>query len=88
MAASFPRHMVHVMQASQESRETERPVATEAPLLVSVPEAARLLGVGTTFAWTMVHRGELPVVKLGRRVLVSRAALERLVGIDERETSV
>jgi excisionase family DNA binding protein len=55
----------------------------ETPLLVSVPEAARLLGVGTTFGWAMVRSGELPSVKLGRRVLVPRAALERLASAHE-----
>ncbi len=49
------------------------------PLLVSVPEAARLLGVGRTFGWTLVRNGEMPTVRLGKRVLVPRAALERLV---------
>lgn len=52
--------------------------ASDAPLLVSVPEAARLLGVGTTFGWALVHSGEIPSVKLGRRVLVPRAALEHV----------
>jgi excisionase family DNA binding protein len=52
----------------------------ETPLLVSVPEAARLLGVGTTFGWAMVRNGEIPSVRLGRRVLVPRAALEQLAG--------
>lgn len=48
------------------------------PLLVAVPEAARLLGIGSTLAWDLVRSGDLPSVKLGRRVLVSRAALEQL----------
>ena len=52
----------------------------ETPLLVSVPEAARLLGVGTTFGWAMVRNGEIPSVRLGRRVLVPRAVLEQLAG--------
>ena len=59
------------------------PDTHETPLLVSVPEAARLLGVGTTFGWAMVRSGELPSVKLGRRVLVPRAALERLASTHE-----
>src|SRR5438046_2000995 len=50
------------------------------PLLVAVPDAARLLGIGTIFAWELVRAGDLPSVKLGRRVLVPRAALERLAG--------
>jgi excisionase family DNA binding protein len=55
------------------------------PLLVSVPEAARLLGVGKTFAWTLVHSGSVPTVRLGKRVLVPRAALERLADLRARE---
>ncbi len=51
----------------------------EVPLLLSVPEAARLLGVGVTFGWMLVHNGDVPSVRLGRRVLVPRADLERLV---------
>lgn len=57
------------------------PDPLETPLLVSVPEAARLLGVGTTFGWAMVRNGDMPSVRLGRRVLVPRAALEHLARI-------
>ena len=63
-------------------KPSRRPDLPETPLLISVPEAARLLGVGTTFGWTMVRRGEIPTVKLGRRVLVPRAAVEQLVVAD------
>lgn len=58
--------------------QRQRPKPAEEPLLLSVPEAARLLGVGATFGWTMVRRGEIPTIKLGRRVLVPRAAIEQL----------
>lgn len=61
-------------------------VPGELPLLISVPEAARLLGVGPSLGWTLVHSGELPSVRLGRRVLVPRAALERLVITQETGT--
>jgi len=57
-----------------------------APLLVAVPDAARLLGIGPTFAWELVRAGAIPSVKLGRRVLVPRAALERLAGMHASET--
>ena len=55
----------------------------EIPLLVSVPEAARLLGVGKTLGWKMVRSGQLPTKKFGTRVLVPRVALERLARAED-----
>ena len=48
------------------------------PLLLSVPNAARALGIGSTLCWELVHSGRLETVRLGRRVLVPRLAVERL----------
>lgn len=72
---THPTHLTHVQPID--------PLDT--PLLVAVPDAARLLGIGTTFAWEMVRAGDLPSVKLGRRVLVPRVALERLAGMQVSE---
>lgn len=46
---------------------------------MSVPEAAIRLGIGRTQAYAAVQRGEIPAVKVGRRLLVPEAALERLL---------
>lgn len=46
---------------------------------LTVDEAARELGIGRTLAFQMARTGQLPVIRLGRRVLVPRAALERLL---------
>ena len=49
-------------------------------LAVSVPTAARILGVGTTTMWGLVGSGsEVEVLRIGRRTLVTMASLERLV---------
>jgi prophage regulatory protein len=48
-------------------------------LLVDSREVARLLGIGRTKAFQMMARDELPVVRIGRCVRVSRAGLERWV---------
>lgn len=71
--SATPKHPTLPMQY-----RTIEPLNT--PLLVAVPDAARLLGIGTTFAWELVRAGDIPSVKLGRRVLIPRAALERLAG--------
>jgi excisionase family DNA binding protein len=50
------------------------------PLTMTVEQAAKLLGVGRGTAYEAARRGELPTVKLGRRLLVPRAALMRMLG--------
>lgn len=54
------------------------------PLAMSVEEAARLLCISRTLAYEAVAKGELPAVRLGRRIIVPRRALEQfLAGASE-----
>jgi excisionase family DNA binding protein len=46
----------------------------------TVTEAAQLLGISRASAYEAAHRGELPVQVIGRRMLVPRVALLRLLG--------
>ena len=48
-------------------------------LVVSVPEAAMLLGISRTHAYELIARGELPSIRLGRRILVPVRPLLRLL---------
>ncbi len=50
------------------------PPAAE-PLLLNSREVARLLCIGRTKAFQLMASGELPVVRIGRCVRVSRAAV-------------
>ena len=45
-------------------------------LLLSVKEASELLGVGTGLIYEMVRREEIPHIRLGRLVKISRQCLE------------
>lgn len=45
-------------------------------LALSVEEAGALLGISRDLAYDLVARGELPSVRLGRRLVVPRRALE------------
>lgn len=47
---------------------------------LSVPEAAEVLGIGRSAAYQAARTGELPTIKIGRRVLVPMVALDRLLG--------
>ena len=46
---------------------------------LSVDEAARLLGLSRASTYRAVHRGELPCIRIGRRLLIVRGPLERLL---------
>ena len=45
-------------------------------------EAFDLLGVGRTSGYELIRKGELPVLRLGGKLLVPTAHLLRLVGLD------
>jgi excisionase family DNA binding protein len=46
---------------------------------LTIPEVARLLGVGRNTLYDAVNRGEIPVLRIGRRILMSRPAFDRLM---------
>ena len=51
----------------------------ESRLTLSVDEAAALLGISRALAYELIARRELPSLRLGRRIVVPRRALEQLV---------
>jgi excisionase family DNA binding protein len=53
---------------------------------MTVEEAAARLGISRTLAYELAREGRLPVpvIRLGRRVVVSRLALERVLGAERR----
>jgi excisionase family DNA binding protein len=51
-------------------------------LTYTLTEAACRLGISRALAYEAAHRGELPVCRIGRRMLVPRVALLRLLGQD------
>lgn len=56
----------------------------EQPMLLSVPEAARMLRIGTTLAYELIGHGDLPHVRLGRALRVPRRALEEWIAANTR----
>jgi excisionase family DNA binding protein len=55
--------------------------------LLTIPEAAKVLGIARTSAYEAVRRGELPALHVGKRVYVPRAQLEAWVGETEPPAS-
>jgi excisionase family DNA binding protein len=56
----------------------EFPMPTECQTL-KIEEAAKILGISRNTAYEAVKSGQVPIVKIGRRLLVPRAALERML---------
>lgn len=56
---------------------------------LSVPAAGRYLGLGRAQAYAAASRGEIPTLRLGRRILVPTALLARRLGLmrDEAQTT-
>jgi excisionase family DNA binding protein len=48
---------------------------------ITVEEAARLLGIGRGLAYAAVADGTLPAIRVGRRLLIPKAALLALLGV-------
>jgi len=48
-------------------------------LTLSVPEAGRLLGIGKNASYEAAARGDIPVIRIGGRLLVPRRGLQHLL---------
>jgi excisionase family DNA binding protein len=46
---------------------------------VSVEEAGKILGYSRNTTYEAIQRGEVPVIRLGRKIRVPKAALQRLL---------
>jgi excisionase family DNA binding protein len=49
------------------------------PVVISVAQAALLAGVSRQSAYEAARRGEIPTVRIGRRILVPRVKLLRIL---------
>jgi excisionase family DNA binding protein len=49
------------------------------PRTYRVEEAAQLLGVGRNQFYEALKRGDFPCIRVGKRLLIPRAALDRLL---------
>jgi excisionase family DNA binding protein len=55
--------------------------------VLTVDEVAQVLRISRGHAFEMVRNGTIPSLKLGRRLLVTRAALERLLAGDAQQVT-
>jgi excisionase family DNA binding protein len=58
---------------------TENDMSEDKRLTLTVPEAAERLGISRNAAYEAAQRGEIPSIRVGKRLLVPRAAFEKLL---------
>ncbi len=59
---------------------------TPQTLTLTVPEAAKVLGISRALAYEAARTGDLPTVRFGRRLVVPRAALDRVLNGETAHT--
>ena len=47
--------------------------------VVTVLEAAEILGIGKNLCYEAIRRGEIEAIRIGKRIVVSRLAIERML---------
>jgi excisionase family DNA binding protein len=58
-----------------------RPASLAAlPPTLTIPEAARLVGISRSAGYRAAAKGEIPTIRIGRRLLVPTARLLELLG--------
>jgi len=51
----------------------------EEKLTYTVEEAGKLLGISRPFAYQMANTGKLPVIRFGKRMVVPKKAIEKML---------
>lgn len=85
--ATTPAHAAGCQHCDGGETRTAAPTLIEQLRSVptfSVDQAAQALGVSRAYAYLLVQRGELPVIRLGgKRVRVPTAALRQMLGVSD-----
>lgn len=61
----------------------EQLAVKDLPEAATVPEAGRVLRIGRGSAYEAVKRGDIRAVRIGRRLIVPRAEIERLLSASD-----
>lgn len=57
----------------------KRNTGSPAKATLTIDETAERLGIGRSSAYQAAKAGEIPTIRIGRRILVPAAALERML---------
>ena len=55
---------------------------TDKTLVMTVPQAGRLLGLSRNAAYEAARNGDIPVIRIGRLLKVPRLAFEKMLDVE------
>lgn len=64
-------------------RGMPRPSRGNEKLCYTIPEAAALPGFSRNFGYELTRRGDIPIIRFGKRMLLPKAKFEKMPGRDE-----
>ena len=79
-SGSSRSHPWVLRQGPRRGIRRRKPSSTNDRLVLTVDEVAYLLNISRGLAYELVARGELPAIKLGRRIVIPRVTKEELLG--------
>ncbi len=56
------------------------------PPILTVEQTAKVLGISRGLAFAAARSGDIPSIRIGRRILVPRDRLRQMLGVDRAET--
>ncbi len=71
------------MQDVTHTNSGRLPDPEERPTLPVWPDTGNLLGLSKAATYDAVSRGDIPAIRIGRRLLVPTAALRRMLSVDD-----
>ena len=71
--------LTNSQQQPNPTRERAMVAEQQERLTLTPEECARLLGIGRTACYEAIRVGRIPVVKIGKRYLIPKAALQKML---------
>jgi excisionase family DNA binding protein len=68
-----------VVRSGRDRRGLSRYDTIDRRLCVTVPEAAKMLGISRNFCYQLVREGKLPSIRFGKRILIPIVALDKML---------
>ena len=62
------------------------PKNPKSELVYSVPELSRLLRISTAHGYKVIREGCVPSLRLGKRIVIPKAALDKLLSCDDQNS--